>query len=92
MITEKMLDSIETHLTAANNHLFPSGQSRCFPFWQEVLACYVVNTNSEDISGAGKCVPVLMDYYECLHHKREVRTLYHAPEASKFARFSIEPY
>jgi hypothetical protein len=49
-----------------------SGPSRCFPFWQEVLACYVVNTTSDDDSGKGKCAPVLEDYYECLHHKKEV--------------------
>jgi hypothetical protein len=48
------------------------GPSRCFPFWQEVLACYVVNTNSEDDTGKKKCSPVLEDYYECLHHKKEV--------------------
>lgn len=48
------------------------GPSRCFPFWQEVLACYVVNTNAEDDSGKKKCVPVLEDYYECMHHKKEV--------------------
>lgn len=48
------------------------GPSRCFPFWQEVLACYVVNTSSEDDSGKKKCVPVLEDYYECMHHKKEV--------------------
>lgn len=47
------------------------GVSRCFPFWQEVLACYVVNTNSEDVTGKKKCAPVLEDYYECLHHKKE---------------------
>ncbi|OBT64043.1 hypothetical protein VE03_06675 [Pseudogymnoascus sp. 23342-1-I1] len=47
------------------------GSSRCFPFWQEVLACYVVNTNSDDTSGKRKCQPVLEDYYECLHHKKE---------------------
>jgi hypothetical protein len=41
-----------------------TGPSRCFPFWQEVLACYVVNTNAEDDSGKKKCVPVLEDYYE----------------------------
>jgi NADH dehydrogenase (ubiquinone) Fe-S protein 5 len=52
----------------------PPGPSRCFPFWQEVLACYVTNTNSEDDSGKAKCAPVLEDYYECLHHKKEVRT------------------
>jgi NADH dehydrogenase (ubiquinone) Fe-S protein 5 len=49
-----------------------TGPSRCFPFWQEVLACYVVNTNAEDDSGKKKCTPVLEDYYECLHHKKEV--------------------
>ncbi|KAG9245190.1 hypothetical protein BJ878DRAFT_534060 [Calycina marina] len=49
------------------------GQSRCFPFWQEVLACYVVNTNTDDDSGKKKCVPVLEDYYECLHHKKEAK-------------------
>lgn len=55
--------------------LTSTGPSRCFPFWQEVLACYVVNTNAEDDSGKKKCVPVLEDYYECLHHKKEVRLL-----------------
>lgn len=48
------------------------GPSRCFPFWQELLACYVVNTNTEDISGGKKCLPVMEDYYECLHHRKEV--------------------
>lgn len=47
------------------------GPGRCFPFWQEVLACYVVNTSTDDDSGKKKCVPVLEDYYECLHHKKE---------------------
>jgi hypothetical protein len=50
-----------------------TGPSRCFPFWQEVLACYVVNTTTDDDSGKKKCVPMLEDYYECLHHKKEVR-------------------
>ncbi|KAF7558578.1 hypothetical protein G7046_g5580 [Stylonectria norvegica] len=45
---------------------------RCFPFWQEVMACYVVNTSAEDDTGKKKCAPVLEDYYECLHHKKEV--------------------
>lgn len=52
-----------------------TGPGRCFPFWQEVLACYVVNTTNEDISGQAKCSPALQDYYECLHHKKEVRVL-----------------
>ena len=47
------------------------GVSRCFPFWQEYLACYVVNQN-EDTNKKGTCVPVLEDYYECLHHRKEV--------------------
>ena len=49
------------------------GPSRCFPFWQELLACYVMNTDSEDTSGGQKCLPMLEDYYECLHHRKEVR-------------------
>lgn len=36
------------------------------------MACYVVNTSTDDDSGKKKCVPVLEDYYECLHHKKEV--------------------
>jgi len=35
----------------------------------------MVNTSSEDASGQAKCVPVLEDYYECLHHKKEVTYL-----------------
>lgn len=50
----------------------PPGPSRCFPFWQELLACYVVNTDTGDMSGGQKCLPALEDYYECLHHKKEV--------------------
>ena len=52
------------------------GPSRCFPFWQELLACYVVNTDSGDMSGGRQCLPALEDYYECLHHRKEVSTLY----------------
>merc|ERR1711964_411638 len=47
------------------------GVGRCFPFWQDVLACYVVNTSAEDDSGKKKCAFALEDYYECLHHKKE---------------------
>lgn len=63
--------TLDAQESMANNFNF-AGPSRCFPFWQEVLACYVVNTNSEDDSGKRKCTPVLEDYYECLHHKKEV--------------------
>jgi len=48
------------------------GPSRCFPFFQELMGCYVVNTSAEDVSGKNKCAPALEDYYECLHHKKEV--------------------
>lgn len=37
------------------------------------MACYVVNTSVDDNSGKKKCAPALEDYYECLHHKKEVR-------------------
>jgi NADH dehydrogenase (ubiquinone) Fe-S protein 5 len=47
------------------------GVSRCFPFWQEYLACYIVNQNEES-RDKKTCVPVLEDYYECLHHRKEV--------------------
>jgi hypothetical protein len=66
-------------LSMANLSLL--GPSRCFPFWQEVLACYVVNTTSDDDSGKRKCMPVLEDYYECLHHKKEVGYLPRETEA-----------
>ncbi|SPN98841.1 uncharacterized protein DNG_01882 [Cephalotrichum gorgonifer] len=55
----------------ASGYGYGGGPGRCFPFWQEVLACYVVNASAEDASGAKKCNPVLEDYYECLHHKKE---------------------
>jgi NADH dehydrogenase (ubiquinone) Fe-S protein 5 len=31
-----------------------------------------VNTNEDNVSGAKKCTPALEDYYECLHHRKEV--------------------
>lgn len=37
------------------------------------MGCYVVNTTAEDDSGKKKCTLALEDYYECLHHKKEVR-------------------
>ncbi len=57
---------------SANLPLTVTGPSRCFPFWQEVLACYVVNTSADDDTGKRKCAPALEDYYECLHHRKEV--------------------
>lgn len=32
----------------------------------------MVNTNTDDVTGAKKCVLALEDYYECLHHRKEV--------------------
>ncbi|KAI9902919.1 hypothetical protein N3K66_002271 [Trichothecium roseum] len=55
----------------ASGYGMHGGVGRCFPFWQEVLACYVVNTSAEDDSGKKKCSNALEDYYECLHHKKE---------------------
>lgn len=60
------------------------GVGRCFSFWQEVMGCYVVNTSSEDDSGKKKCVLALEDYYECLHHKKEVRRI--IPRTNYYAR------
>ncbi|QDS73876.1 hypothetical protein FKW77_006972 [Venturia effusa] len=56
----------------ASGYGLNGGPSRCFPFWQEVLACYVVNTTGDSAQGAAKCSPVLEDYMECLHHRKEV--------------------
>ncbi|RDA84118.1 hypothetical protein CP532_0207 [Ophiocordyceps camponoti-leonardi (nom. inval.)] len=55
----------------ASGYGMHGGPGRCFPFWQDVLACYVVNTSSDNDSGKKKCVLPLEDYYECLHHKKE---------------------
>ncbi|KEF58726.1 NADH dehydrogenase (ubiquinone) Fe-S protein 5 [Exophiala aquamarina CBS 119918] len=48
-----------------------SGVSRCFSFWQEYMACYVINQNDQVARQQGVCLPRLEDYYECLHHKKE---------------------
>ena len=61
----------------------PLGPSRCFPFWQELLACYVVNTDTGDLEGGRKCLPAMEDYYECLHHRKEVgQPYFHMPGSS----------
>jgi len=52
-----------------------TGVSRCFPFWQDLIACYVMNTNAESDSGKLKCLGPRDDYYECLHHTKEVGDL-----------------
>ncbi|RCI13740.1 hypothetical protein L249_8115 [Ophiocordyceps polyrhachis-furcata BCC 54312] len=55
----------------ASGYGMHGGPGRCFPFWQDVLACYVVNTSTDNDSGKKKCALPLEDYYECLHHKKE---------------------
>lgn len=48
------------------------GPGRCFPYFQELLACYVINGDSENPRQRAKCMPALEDYYECLDHRKEV--------------------
>ncbi|KAL2001720.1 hypothetical protein VTN02DRAFT_1360 [Thermoascus thermophilus] len=55
----------------ASGYGLNGGPSRCFAFWQELLGCYVVNAG-EGEAGKKKCLPALDDYYECLHHKKEI--------------------
>ena len=38
------------------------------------MACYVVNQNDQEARKQGVCAPRLEDYYECLHHKKEVKS------------------
>lgn len=68
-------------MTPANHCFLPPGPGRCYAFWQEVLGCYVVNAG-EGETGKKKCGPALEDYYECLHHKKEVRRVDHAQSQS----------
>lgn len=77
-VQESLTAHLSAKITKANQRCI--GVGRCFPFWQEVLGCYVVNTSAEDDSGKKKCALALEDYYECLHHKKEVRDSYHTIE------------
>ncbi|KAL7269425.1 hypothetical protein RUND412_007915 [Rhizina undulata] len=45
----------------------------CFPFWQDFLACYVISTSSDSEDSKWKCLPQREDYYECLHHNKEIQ-------------------
>ncbi|OJD15738.1 hypothetical protein AJ78_04036 [Emergomyces pasteurianus Ep9510] len=54
----------------ASGYGLNGGPSRCFPFWQELLGCYVINASEGD-TGKKKCIPALEDYHECLHHRKE---------------------
>lgn len=70
---------------------FSPGPSRCYPFWQEVLGCYVVNAG-EGETGKKKCMPALEDYYECLHHKKEVRRSTRLEAGSYRVTYMIRPW
>ncbi|KAK2767522.1 hypothetical protein FQN54_003679 [Arachnomyces sp. PD_36] len=54
----------------ASGYGINGGPSRCFPFWQELLGCYVINS-AEGEAGKKKCAGAMEDYYECLHHRKE---------------------
>ncbi|KAI5458376.1 hypothetical protein BGZ63DRAFT_426777 [Mariannaea sp. PMI_226] len=70
----------------ASGYGLNGGPGRCFPFWQDVMACYVVNTSADDDSGKKKCSLVLEDYYECLHHKKEVSSSHRGASIRPSAR------
>lgn len=36
------------------------------------MSCYVINQHDPEARKQGVCAPRLEDYYECLHHKKEV--------------------
>lgn len=36
------------------------------------MSCYVINQDDPEARARGVCAPRLEDYYECLHHKKEV--------------------
>lgn len=36
------------------------------------MACYVINQNDAEARNRQVCAPRLEDYYECLHHRKEV--------------------
>ncbi|KAL2426148.1 hypothetical protein ABEF95_011931 [Exophiala dermatitidis] len=55
----------------ASGYGLTGGVSRCFPFWQEYMSCYVINQHDPEARARGVCAPRLEDYYECLHHKKE---------------------
>ena len=39
---------------------------------QEYMQCYVIAKGDQELREKGTCLPRLEDYYECLHHKKEV--------------------
>ncbi|KAF3223659.1 hypothetical protein TWF679_000097 [Orbilia oligospora] len=52
------------------------GVTPCFPFWQDFLACYIMNTTKYSDAGKLLCRPYRDDYYECLHHTKELWLLW----------------
>ncbi|BFZ63787.1 hypothetical protein YB2330_004919 [Saitoella coloradoensis] len=61
----------------ASGYGMTGGRSRCFPFWQDYLAC---NAQSEKV---GECTLAMQDYMECLHHTKEVCDLYYMGDGSE---------
>jgi len=55
-------------------------QGRCYPFWREYQECLRTHGPEEALE---ECPRVREDYYECLHHRKEVRD---APRATRMAR------
>ncbi|KAI5309588.1 hypothetical protein KEM55_002883 [Ascosphaera atra] len=53
-----------------DSRFYPACPSRCYPFWQELLSCYVINS-ADGVEGKQKCLGATEDYYECLHHGKE---------------------
>lgn len=73
LISHPPIESPSSKSFALTNLSLP-GPSRCFPFWQELLSCYVINATDDDGTGKKQCAPALEDYYECLHHRKEARS------------------
>merc|ERR1711939_336169 len=43
----------------ASGYGLTGGVSRCFPFWQEYMSCYVINQNDLEARKRGVCAPRL---------------------------------
>ena len=51
----------------------PDGPEQCFPYWQDLLSCYILNTTGDSAADARwRCSPQKGDYVECLHRGKEV--------------------
>ncbi|KAI5853377.1 hypothetical protein BZA05DRAFT_395862 [Tricharina praecox] len=56
----------------ASGYGLNGGVGRCYPYWQDFLACYVINTSETSNENRWRCAPQKNDYYECLHHHKEI--------------------